>query len=318
MFMKISVICWSRANDKWLLLRFLQSLESQTFHDFDVNVVCDRKFTKAEESDFLCFFEEQNLEIIKRTHFFTNNNSDFNPDHKWWASYVRNFGIQKAKGEFIQLFDDDNEVDADYLENCLKKRENLTSETKSECVILPSLYYRNTNQIQNQGFSHFNYLESRPVLNLLNWEEKRQIQMFSWNWIFGKAFVLRKAKYDEQIARISEDLDYTLSLHEKWVQLRVFSDLKVKHHERDKTKLEQARIWSYSQAKQKSRNRFLFTKKHWNKNQLFQFYVCWLPWCIVWLSAKAILWWGKSRFKIIKWLLDWIKEWYNLTHKKLK
>jgi hypothetical protein len=55
-----------------------------------------------------------------------------------------------VKGEFIQLFDDDNEVAPDFLENCLKKREELTRETKSECVILPSLYYRDTNQIQNQ------------------------------------------------------------------------------------------------------------------------------------------------------------------------
>ena len=316
--MKISVVCWSRANDKWLILRFLQMLNSQTFTDFDVNIICDRKFTKVEEWDFISFFENQGLEIIKRTHFFTNNNSVFNPDHWWGASYVRNFWIKYAKGEFIQLFDDDNEVWADFLMKCLKKREEITSQTKSECVILPSLYYRDTNQIQNQWFSHFNYLQSRPVLHLLNWKESEQIQMFSWNGIFSKASTLRRAEYDEQIARISEDLDYTLSLHEKWVQLWVFSDLKVKHHERDKTKLEQARVWSYSQAKQKARNRFLFTQKHWNTSQIFQFYICWLPGCLVRLSAKAILRWGKDRFKIIKWLFDWVKEWYNLTHKKSK
>ena len=316
--MKISVVCWSRANDKWLLLRFLQTLENQTFTDFDVNIICDRKFTKSEESDFISFFEEQDLEIVKRTHFFTNNNSVFNPDHGWWASYVRNFWIRYAKGEFIQLFDDDNEVAADFLENCLKKREAQTSETESECVILPSLYYRDTWQIQNQWFSRFNYLQSRPVLHLLNWKEKEQIQMFSWNWIFSLASTLKKAEYDEQIARISEDLDYTLSLHEKWIQLRVFSDLKVIHHERDKTKLEQARIWSYSQAKQKARNRFLFTKKHWNKKQLYQFYICWLPWCLIWLSVKALIRWKNNRFKIIKWLFDGVKEWYNLTHKTSK
>ena len=316
--MKISVVCWSRANDKWLLLRFLQTLESQTFTDFDVNIICDRKFTKSEESDFISFFKDQDLDIMQRTHFFTNNNSVFNPDHGWWASYVRNFGIRYAKGEFIQLFDDDNEVASDYLESCLKKRELTTSETKSECVILPSLYYRNTKQIQNQWFSHFNYRQSRPVLHLLNWKEKAEIQMFSWNGIFSRASTLKKAEYDEQIARISEDLDYTLSLYEQWIHLRVFSDLKVIHHERDKTKLEQARIWSYSQAKQKARNRFLFTKKHWNKKQLYQFYICWLPWCIIWLSMKAVIRWGRDRFKIIKWLFDWVKEWYNLTHKKPK
>ena len=140
--------------------------------------------------------------------------------------------------------------------------------------------------------------------------------MFSWNGIFSKASTLKKSQYDEQIARISEDLDYTLSLHEQWIQLRVLDDLKVIHHERDKTRLEQARIGSYSQAKQKSRNRFLFTKKHWNKNQLYQFYFCWLPWCLVWLSAKAILRWWKDCFKIIKWLFSWVREWYKLTHKK--
>jgi hypothetical protein len=181
---------------------------------------------------------------------------------------------------------------------------------------LPSLYYRNTNQIQNQWFSHFDYRQSRPVLYLLNWKKEAQIQMFSWNWIFSKTSTLRKAEYDEQIARISEDLDYTLSLHEQWIQLRVFADLKVKHHERDKTRLEQARIGSYSQAKQKARNRFLFTKKHWNKKQLFQFYTCWLPGCLIRLSIKAIIRWGKDRFKIVKWLFDWAKEWYKLTHKK--
>ena len=313
--MKISVVCGSRANDKNLLLKFLKMLDVQTFTDFDVNIICDKKFTKLEESDFLSFFDNQGLEIIRHTHFLTNNNSVFNPDHGWWASYVRNFWIKYAKGEFIQLFDDDNEVEPDFLENCLKKREEVTLKTKSECVILPSLYYRYTGQIQNQWFSHFNYRQSRPVLHLLNWKEKGQIQMFSWNWIFGKTSTIRKAQYDEEIARISEDLDYTLSLHEKWIQLRVFADLKVKHHERDKTRLEQARIWSYLQAKQKAKNRFLFTKKHWNKNQLYQFYICWLPWCVLWLSIKALILWKNNRFRIIKWLFAWIKEWYNLTHK---
>jgi len=214
--MKISVVCGSRAKDKTLLLNFLKMLDFQTFTDFDVNIVCDRMFTRSEESDFFSFFKNQELEIIKRTNFFTNNNSVFNPDHGRWASYVRNFGIKQAKGEFIQLFDDDNEVEPDFLEKCLKKRESLTSETKSECIILPTLYYRDTVQIQNQWFSYFNYRQSRPIIFLLKWKEKAQIQMFSWNWIFGKASTLKKSQYDEQIARISEDLDYTLSLHEQW------------------------------------------------------------------------------------------------------
>ena len=79
--MKISVVCGSRAKDKTLLLSFLKMLNEQTFTDFDVNIVCDREFTKSEESDFFSFFDNQDLEVVKRTHFFTNNNSVFNPEH---------------------------------------------------------------------------------------------------------------------------------------------------------------------------------------------------------------------------------------------
>ena len=119
--MKISVVCGSRAKDTALLLKFFQKLNTQTFRDYNVNIVCDRNFTKEEESDFLSFFKSQNLEIINRTNFFTNNNSDFNPNHSWWASYVRNFWLQQAKGEFIQLFDDDNEVGSDFYGKMFKK-----------------------------------------------------------------------------------------------------------------------------------------------------------------------------------------------------
>ena len=316
--MQISVVCGSRANDKELLLKFLKMLDLQTYSDFDVVIVCDRNFSKEEENEFMAFFKEQKLGIINRTKFFTNNNSNFNPNHWWWASYVRNFWMKVAKWKYIQLFDDDNEVSPSFLEMCLDRWENMTHITKCECVILPSLYYRSTNQIQNQWFSKFNYWQSRPTLYLLNWKDRDQVQMFSWNWIFGLASTLRKAKYDEEIAWISEDLDYTLSLYEQWVQLRVFADLKVKHHERNKNRLEQAWIWSYNQAKQKARNWFLFLKKHWNKKQALEFYMFWLPWCLVWLSSKAIIFWWKDGFKIIGWLFAWVKEWYKLTHIKQK
>ena len=79
--MKVSVVCGSRAKDKELLLRFFQMLQKQTFKDFDVNIVCDRNFTQKEESEFVSFFKNKNLEIVNRTKFFTNNNSEFNPNH---------------------------------------------------------------------------------------------------------------------------------------------------------------------------------------------------------------------------------------------
>ena len=79
--MKISVVCGSRARDNLLLLRFLKMLDLQTFKDFDINIICDRDFTKSEEADFVSFFQDQDLEVMNRTYFFTNNNSEFNPNH---------------------------------------------------------------------------------------------------------------------------------------------------------------------------------------------------------------------------------------------
>ena len=79
--MKISVVCGSRAKDYELLLRFLRMLEVQTYNDFDVNIVCDREFSKSEEDEFMQFFDKQNLDILNHTQFYTNNNSDFNPNH---------------------------------------------------------------------------------------------------------------------------------------------------------------------------------------------------------------------------------------------
>jgi GT2 family glycosyltransferase len=101
--------------------------------------------------------------------------------------------------------------------------------------------------------------------------------MFSGNGLLGSAQLFQKVQYDEQIARIAEDMDFTLSLHENGAKLFVFSDLCVRHYERDKTKLEQARIGSSEQAQQKAKNRFLFAYKHGNFWNKFAFLVVGLP-----------------------------------------
>jgi GT2 family glycosyltransferase len=94
--------------------------------------------------------------------------------------------------------------------------------------------------------------------------------MFSGNGLLGRSQLFQTVGYDETLARIAEDLDFTLSLYKRGTKLFVFSDLVVRHYEREKTKLEQARIGSSSQAHQKARNWFLFVGKHgtwWNKLQ---------------------------------------------------
>jgi GT2 family glycosyltransferase len=132
--------------------------------------------------------------------------------------------------------------------------------------------------------------------------------MFSGNGLLGSAQLFQRVQYDEKIAWIAEDMDFTLSLHEKGAKLFVWSDLIVRHYEREKTKLEQAWIGSEAQAQQKARNWFLFVGKHgkfWDK---VAFRCVGLPGCVVWLSCKAVLYGGKESWQIIRGLFRGCRE----------
>ena len=107
----ISVVIPSRATNIKLLKQIFSCLENQTLKTFDVVVVCDREFKWTERKDFLNEFKDTKLDIA----FYSHENSDFVPHADGGASYVRNYWIDHAKWEYIQLFDDDNEIDKTYL-----------------------------------------------------------------------------------------------------------------------------------------------------------------------------------------------------------
>ncbi len=122
-----------------------------------------------------------------------------------------------------------------------------------------------------------------------------EIKLFTGNGLLFNSEFIKKVQYDEQIAWIAEDFDFTLSMSEKGVRIFSFFDLAVRHYEREKNILELAWIGNYDQAHQKARNWFLFLAKHgdfWNK---MQFYLVGLPGCLVWLGVKAIRYGGKER-----------------------
>jgi GT2 family glycosyltransferase len=229
---------------------------------------------------------------------------------------VRNFGLQQVDTELVQLFDDDNGFEETYLKKAVHNYDEKKKLMGKEVVICSTLKYRDTEIIQNQGFSQYRYWESRPVRFFApsNSTEGVEIQMFSGNGLLGSAQLFQAVQYDERIARIAEDMDFTLSLHESGVKLFVFPDLVVRHYEREKTKLEQAWIGSPEQAQQKARNRFLFTYKHGNTRDKLAFRVVGLPGCLVWLSMKALLYGGKKRRTIIAGLFRGCREgWKQAT-----
>ena len=164
----ISVVIPSRATPL-PLKNLLTCLKNQTFQDFEILIVCDRSFTTSERDHFQqeIYQDRKPEETDQKIRIFSHLNSDFNKDHEGGASYVRNFGIKNAKGSYIQLFDDDNEIDPQYLEHTLKLHQTYTQRYQKEVIITPTLMWRNTDKIQNQGFSDYNYRLARPMIHFL-------------------------------------------------------------------------------------------------------------------------------------------------------
>ncbi|MEI6673006.1 MAG: glycosyltransferase [bacterium] len=60
------------------------------------------------------------------------------------ASFLRNLGIKEAKGQYIQLMDDDEQFDDDYLEKSLALRDDYHKKLHKDFVLTPTLMYRKT------------------------------------------------------------------------------------------------------------------------------------------------------------------------------
>ena len=63
--------------------------------------------------------------------------------------------------------DDDERFPEDYLERSMNLRFKYREELGRDLVLTATLMYRKTGEIQNQGFSRFNYRLSRPIIQKL-------------------------------------------------------------------------------------------------------------------------------------------------------
>ncbi|MDO4714386.1 MAG: hypothetical protein Q4B28_07265 [bacterium] len=104
--------------------------------------------------------------------------------------------------------------------------------------------------------------------------------------------------YDEEIAWIAEDLEFVYRLSQQ-AEVLVFAELKVYHHERDKTVLEQAWIGSPDSAMQKIRNNFLWVKKHGNLIQTLIFLLRSSRGITVRLAIKALRYGKTQKWQIV-------------------
>ena len=317
----ISIVIPTRANDAHTLSRLLLALMDQTYQTFEVLLVCDRRFTPEEWSAFsnMILSERGNIwsklseNMRQKIRLFSHQNSEFIPLSPWWASATRNFWICQAKGDFIQLFDDDNTVWAQYLEQEISYYQQYKEKFNQKVVLTPKLLWRDTETIQNQWFLKYNYRLARPQVYFLSENQSyAEISMFSGNWVFSTADLIKKTLYDEKFARIAEDLDFVYRLKQKGVKILNISALELRHRERDKTALEQARIWTPRSAEQKIKNIFFRVRKHANLIQKVIFIFWSSRGITLWLSVKTLYYWWNEKRCIIGGLIRGYLRWWKV------
>lgn len=288
---KLTVVIPTRPNIdniKWIF----GSLDVQTFQDFKIILLIDTKLTKEKfrklQKDSLKWLKN----ISSKINFISNINTDFIPQS--WVSYVRNYGIRLVDTEFINLFDDDELFDSDYIQKSFDLRNKQYQKIKKDLVLVPTLMFRNTNAIQSQGFDSYNFLTSRPhALRLKPTQKIAQIQMYSGNSLFGPTKIFQEILFDETFDFVYEDLECTYRMHKAWYPLFVSRELILNHMERDKNILEHARVWSMFTAYRKAKHRVFFIKKNWTLIQKIQFYMLWFRAQPLRLSFKIIRYWKK-------------------------
>ncbi len=320
---KISIVIPSRWNiDN--MLNIFWCLQKQTFQNFNVYLIIDSfldldwyqkiqsnliKKYKLNPQDF----SQGNWVRDKKYNLVSNLNSDFGSQKGEWASYVRNYGLDIADGEFINFFDDDIIFDDNYLQQSLDCRKSFRNEIWKDFVLTPTLMYRKTWKIQNQWFKRYIFRQSRPQVNFLKNKKPARsadrfdfIQLYSGNSLFAPSSLFKQFQFDTDINFVAEDLDFTYSIHKSWYPIIVLADLKVYHMEREKTLLQQARVGDPLSAYQKWRNRIIFVRKHWNILQKLIFFAFWLRANNIRLILKIFRFskW-KEKWKLISSFLKW-------------
>ena len=288
--MKLSVVIPTRGDQN--MKNITECLQRQTFKDFEIIFVVDKHL-----EPWTILHDSWNIHYISESTTALPHNN---------ASALRNLGIKEATGQFIQLMDDDERFEEDYLERSLMFWDEYHDKLKKDFVLTPTLMYRKTWEIQNQWFSHFSYLLSRPIPQKLWHKEWKYIQMYSWNSLLAPAHIFKNILFDEKLDFVYEDLDFSYRIHRAGYPLIVLRDLRIYHMERNKTKLEQARVGNEYAAYRKAKHRMLFVKKYGSLTDKIKFYLLGFRWQPLWLMMKVIRFAkGKEKMKLLKAIIRW-------------
>lgn len=290
----ISVIIQGRGDVLENLKRSISCFLKQTYKEKELILIIDQIFSQQLYEDRL---HNVFWGIVPNSiRIYSNINAEFIHNN---VSSMRNFWAQQAKWDYILFMDDDEDIPENYLDKNIEYRKKYRKILKKDFVLTPTLMYRHTGVIQNQGFTHFNYWLSRPIGCVLGQREWAEIQMYSWNSLFAPAVIFQINKMDESFDFVYEDLAYSYGLHASGIPIIVTKDIEICHMERDKTKLEQAWVGNIYQAHRKAKHRMLFVHKFGTVRQKIQFFLLWFRWQPLRLTIKVLFWKTNKKKSII-------------------
>jgi len=112
--------------------------------------------------------------------------------------------------------------------------------------------------------------------------------MYSGNSLFAPAYIFKNVLFDEELDFVYEDLDFSYRIHRVGYPIIVLRDLRIHHMEREKNKLEQARVGNEHAAYRKAKHRMLFVKKYGNMTDKIRFYLLGFWGQPLWLMIKIL------------------------------
>ena len=201
---KISVII-PVYNRETLLRPCLESLEKQTFHDFELVFVddCSSDKSRLVLQDFL-----NKNKKIQGSIYSTPKNSG--------VSAARNVGIANSTGEYIYFIDSDDSLS----ENCLEKLYNLAYQKDLDIVIGENLIIGDTTKYVKSGINEEIVYGNSEILRLFTSGKWYNVV---WNKLVKRAIVTENQLFFKE-GYIFEDELWTFSLATKVNSLGVIHD----------------------------------------------------------------------------------------------
>lgn len=310
--------------------RLLTSINNQSHKPRNIYILIDKTITQ----DIYKYYMDSLTSRSPSVSIITNTNTNFEP---WrWVSYVRNFGINIAKSEYILLLDDDTQLPNDFIEQVTTKYIYIQNQTEKDFVLFPTINYHDTDRIQTQWYSMMHYWMMRPepihssndfktkIRKSLFWridklhnipynyvtiKQCNQIYMCPSICLFGKSEIFKNNLYDERMTFVYEDLDMTARLSNKWISIYNLTDIYINHFESPRNKL-QSSFLTPELAYNKSKNRIIFVQNNATLPEKLLFYNIWLPWQTLWFIIFVLLF-GKRKIYSIWQIFSWIKEWLS-------